>query len=254
MRIDNQEKRTKTIGEVYGNLEIIGWVYTSQKENRPICKCLCGGETISVYADLVKGRHTSCKCKGNIRAYKNGKLKIKEYERSTKNKFYQMYADIVKRTTNCKSNCYKRYGGRGILNKFSCFEDFIDYIIKLENYDKVIIDNLKIDRIDNNGNYEIGNLRFVTHRQNCSNREINKKKKNKYTGVVYDYKTKKYRSTIYINKKATYIGVYNNPEEARLNYLKKLITLNESNIYKKEIIKEIELLESELINVKKTKK
>ena len=71
-----------------------------------------------------------------------------------------------------KQRCYKknnlqyhRYGGRGIK---ICFErdEFVDYVINELQIDPRELD---CDRIDNNGNYERGNIRFVTHKVNCNN-------------------------------------------------------------------------------------
>lgn len=75
------------------------------------------------------------------------------------------------RTTNPKSTSYKRYGGRGItMDK--------EWLLSFSSFKKYIMENLgerptghSIDRIDNNGNYEPGNVRWaapVTQRQNNS--------------------------------------------------------------------------------------
>ena len=60
-------------------------------------------------------------------------------------------------------------------------------------------DGAELDRIDNNGNYEINNCRWVTHKENSNNR---KKYNNKtgYTGVYFKPKINKYVSYFYVNR------------------------------------------------------
>ena len=75
-----------------------------------------------------------------------------------------------------KSRCYKegctgygRYGGRGIRVCREWLEDhdsFLAYIMTLDGWDNP---DLEIDRIDNDGNYEPGNVRCVTRSENEQN-------------------------------------------------------------------------------------
>jgi hypothetical protein len=69
----------------------------------------------------------------------------------------------------CNPNCvaYKNYGGRGIQNKFVSADDFVKYVVKILKIDPR---GLEMDRIDNDGHYEKGNIRFVTCKVNNNNR------------------------------------------------------------------------------------
>jgi len=105
------------------------------------------------------------------RQIKRGKIADKKY-RSTFNGYLRCVFNGLKRRCN-NPNCaaYKNYGGRGIRNKFNSFDSFRDYIINdlgHDTYEK--IKGLQIDRTDNNGHYERGNIRFVTCKENCNNR------------------------------------------------------------------------------------
>ncbi len=71
------------------------------------------------------------------------------------------------RCTNPKADNYKYYEGRGIKVCFKNAAEFIDYVTNVLQVDPRGLD---IDRIDNSGNYERGNIRFVTHKENCQNR------------------------------------------------------------------------------------
>ena len=55
--------------------------------------------------------------------------------------------------------------------RFKDVNEYIDHIINdLKGDTFVKIRELDIDRINNDGHYEAGNLRLVSHQENCRNR------------------------------------------------------------------------------------
>jgi hypothetical protein len=67
---------------------------------------------------------------------------------------------------------YKRYGARGITVEpfLQDVVNYIQYITTLPRYDELLDGAvLEVDRIDNNGNYARGNLRFATKSENRLN-------------------------------------------------------------------------------------
>jgi hypothetical protein len=71
------------------------------------------------------------------------------------------------RCNNPKCPGYKTYGQRGIKCKFKNADEFVDYMTStFKQHPK----GLEIDRINNDGHYEPGNLRLVTKSINLSNR------------------------------------------------------------------------------------
>jgi len=65
---------------------------------------------------------------------------------------------------------YSSYGGRGIDVSEKWVNDrssFLEYVQTLPGWDNP---DLQLDRIDNDGNYEPGNIRFVTCSVNASNK------------------------------------------------------------------------------------
>lgn len=74
----------------------------------------------------------------------------------------------MKRRCNClKHKDYKYYGGRGIEVKFKSSDEFINYVIgELKIDPRYFV----IDRINNDGHYEKGNIRFVTVAENNRNK------------------------------------------------------------------------------------
>jgi hypothetical protein len=77
-------------------------------------------------------------------------------------KIKQVYYDINSRCYNSNCDNYSRYGGRGIKN-FISKED----IVMLWFRDKAYLMQIpSIDRIDNDGNYEVDNCQFIELSEN----------------------------------------------------------------------------------------
>ena len=76
---------------------------------------------------------------------------------------YRAYMDAKNRCTNPNSARWYTHGGRGIKFLFTSFAEFFSEIGKRP-------DGLTLDRIDNDGNYEPGNVRWASPSQQMSNR------------------------------------------------------------------------------------
>jgi hypothetical protein len=86
------------------------------------------------------------------------------------NKLYQIYANIRYRCYTKTCPVYHRYGGRGIKMSnewFNSYHAFRDWSMQ-HGY----ADNLYIDRINNDGNYEPENCQWITRAENT--RKANK--------------------------------------------------------------------------------
>jgi len=66
------------------------------------------------------------------------------------------YANAKQRCSNPKNPKWKDYGGRGIQFLFKGFREFMGYIGPKPD------SKLTLDRIENNGNYEPGNVQWAT--------------------------------------------------------------------------------------------
>lgn len=80
---------------------------------------------------------------------------------------YQAYKNAKQRCTNPKNPTYPVYGGRGIEFRFSSFVEFIEHIGKKPSPE------LSLDRIDVNGHYEIGNVRWASREVQQNNLQHN---------------------------------------------------------------------------------
>lgn len=86
-------------------------------------------------------------------------------------RIYKTWTDMKSRCLNPNRPKYKRYGGRGIticeewLNSFEAFYDWA----MANGYRE----DLTIDRIDNDGNYEPSNCRWITLAEQAANKSTN---------------------------------------------------------------------------------
>lgn len=78
----------------------------------------------------------------------------------------QVWYDMVARCHNENHASFKNYGGRGI----SVCDQWRDNPKQFFNDVGYPPPGMEIDRINNDGNYEPGNCRWVTHTENCNNR------------------------------------------------------------------------------------
>ena len=134
---------------------------------------------------------------GDLIMYKHGMCYTRIYKRWSG----------IKSRCNCKSDGeYKNYGGRGISIHSEWrydFMSFYNYVINLPNYS----DDLSLDRIDNNGNYVPGNLRWVTLRVQCCNKRPTSS--SGFLGVNYNKASNKWMASVNEHGKLVYIGYYN---------------------------------------------
>ena len=114
---------------------------------------------------------------------------------------------------------YRYYGGRGI----TICQEWLDSPARFVAWgiNNGYADGLQIDRINNDGNYEPGNCRWVTASVNQNNRRM-PPKSSKFKGVwkqsVLTRRGKKWRAGIRIGGKTIGLGTFATEQEAAMAY------------------------------------
>lgn len=157
-------------GYVTERLTVIGPVgQGKRKQILWLCQCSCGNSTVVPSEDLNSQRTKSCGCLVRERLVQQNTTHGMRYTRD-----YRIWNGILARCTNVKDKSYHKYGGRGISIYEpwkTSFEDFYSYIRDLPNY---TLEDRSIDRTDNNGNYEPGNLQWATRIEQGRNTRFNR--------------------------------------------------------------------------------
>jgi len=159
------------LNKKFGRLLVIKDLNKTKNESAIwLCKCDCGKLTEVRSRCLKFGKTKSCGCLLKEAWRKIGLSHIKHGDKTTKNpaRLYIIWISIKDRCFNPKEPAFKYYGGRGITicpewkNNYLAFKKWA-LSIGYEN-------NLTIDRIDNNGNYEPTNCQWLTKRENTKKR------------------------------------------------------------------------------------
>jgi hypothetical protein len=149
-------------GDQYSRLTVISQAGQMDSGHRRwLCRCSCGSEVTVAGTELRSGDTKSCGC---LRRETTAKLNVTH--KMTSAPEYRTWATIIRRCTNKNTKDYKYYGGRGIsvcAEWVGNFEAFFQHVGKKPS------PKYSIDRIDNNGNYEPGNVRWATHQQQMQN-------------------------------------------------------------------------------------
>jgi hypothetical protein len=156
-------------GSAYGRLTVVSRAENTKGNRRAVwnCICECGNTTKSGGDALRIGKTNSCGClKNELSAERiatinttHGKCKTPEYS---------VWTGMLSRCRNDNEKQYHRYGGRGIsvCERWLSFENFLEDMGECPK-------GMSIERLDNDGNYEPSNCKWVTRHEQDRNKSTN---------------------------------------------------------------------------------
>lgn len=151
-------RRIEIAGMRFGRLVAV----RREAGSRALCRCDCGAERSFAIGMLRAGRSTSCGCfRSDVnreRCATHGMSKSPEFT---------AFQNAKNRCRRSKDPRYEQYGGRGIEFRFTSFSEFIEHI-------GLRPEGTSLDRIDPDGHYEAGNVRWATLQDQARNKTSNR--------------------------------------------------------------------------------
>jgi hypothetical protein len=146
-------------GRKFGLLTVIGFA-GYRRSAYWLCRCECGNEKAVAAHNLTRGHHASCGCGMQFRVESPVESQPE----------FDSYSAMIDRCHNPNSKSWGRYGGRGITVCEKWRQGFWFFVDDMGPRPSPLH---SLDRFpDRNGNYEPGNVRWATPKQQQRNRNV----------------------------------------------------------------------------------
>lgn len=158
--------RDNLVGQRFGRWLVVSFAKVAPSSGSAWnCVCDCGNTKVVVGSSLKDGKSTSCGCYQKERVIESCTT-----HNMSDSKIYGIWCAIKARCLNPKDKNYHNYGGRGI----SIHPEWLDFEVFLRDVGEPPFENATLDRKENDGNYEPGNVVWSTQQEQCRNTRQNR--------------------------------------------------------------------------------
>lgn len=156
------------VGQRFGRLTVVEFAGVRGRNSYWKCVCDCGETIVTKSSYLTSGDTKSCGC---LKLERISNLTAKH--NMSKTKIFGVWATMLRRCFTPTNKKFSDYGGRGIKvcdEWRDNFKAFYEYVSNLEHYGE---EGYSLDRINNDGDYEPGNVRWATLKEQGRNKRNN---------------------------------------------------------------------------------
>lgn len=148
-------------GQRFGRLLVLGYAGQHTYIAMWHCLCDCGSLVCARGTSLRIKNLMSCGCYRSDETIRRNRI----HGESKQTPEYQAYMRTKSCCTNPRNPKFANYGGRGIECRFNTYQDFLNCVGRRPS------PKHSLDRIDVNGHYEAGNLRWATEIEQARNKQ-----------------------------------------------------------------------------------